>query len=535
MLIKNRFTFTLLAIILSFPALAAPGWNPLDMGLNGAVNVVVIHGSDVYVGGNFTDAGGDPDADCLARWDGSNWHAVAAGIFPPFQVYSIAISGSNIYVGGTFPDINGNTNLRRIARWDGSSWNALGTGLNSTVYSIAINGSDVYVGGGFSNAGNVGAADFLARWNGSTWSAVGSGNLNGIVRSLVLNGSNLYVGGQFTDAGGNADADRVARWNGSSWNSLGTSALSNGFVNAIAIAGNDVYVGGSFTDAAGNPSADRIARFDGANWHALGTGIANAVSTVFTLAYDGAHLFVGGTIFDAGGNTAADHIARWTGSTWEGLGINLGGAVRSISITPDNLYVGGDFSAVPGNPNLNHVARYEYDALPVELSRFEATAHPEGVWLRWQTESETANDYFEVEHGTDGARFAPIGRQKGAGNSVQTQRYAFLHPDPPPGLHYYRLRQVDFDGTEHLSPIRGVRVAGSAPTLSPNPATDHFRIRGLGETPARLRVFDTLGRLLREGEAREDEPVVITDFPGGTYWVELRQGAVGQRFRVVKR
>lgn len=533
MFIQNRFTFTLLAIILSFPALAAPGWNPLDMGLNGAVNVVVVHGSDVYVGGNFTDAGGDPDADCLARWDGSSWHAVAAGISPPYQVYGIAISGSNIYVGGSFPDINGNTNLKRIARWDGSNWNALGTGLNSTVYGIVVSGSDVYVGGGFSNAGGVGAADFLARWNGSSWSAVGGGNLSGFVRSLVLSGANLYVGGQFTDAGGNPDADRVVRWDGSSWNALGISALSNGIVQSIAIAGNNVYVGGSFLNADGIPSADRIARFDGATWHALGSGIDNG--SVNALVYDGAHLFVGGTFINAGGVGSADKIGRWTGSNWEGLGGTFLGEFRSISLTYNNLFAGGDFLDGAANPNIDNIARYEYMSLPVELSLFEVAVHPEGVWLRWQTESEIQNDYFEVEHGTDGVHFSPIGRQTGAGNSVQTQRYAFLHPDPAPGLHYYRLRQVDFNGTEHLSPIRGVRIAGRLPTLSPNPAADHFRIRGLGGAPARLRLFDTGGRLFREGEVREDEPVNLSDFPAGTYWVELLQGALGQRFRVIKR
>lgn len=533
MSIQNRFPFPFFYLLCLSPTLAAPGWNPLDMGLNGFVNTVVVHGGDVYVGGAFTDAGGVADADYLARWDGSSWHAVAAGLSA--QVRSIAISGSNIYVGGNFADAGGNTNADKIARWDGSAWQALGNGVPGNVRSIVISGSNVYVGGDFSNINGNAAMKYVARWNGSNWNALGNG-LNNLVYTLALKGSELYAAGFFTDAGGNADADRVARWNGSTWSALGTGpAITNGNVQALAVAGNDLYVGGSFTDAAGNPNADRIARFDGTNWHALGSGIANAASTVYCLAYDGAELFVGGNIFSAGGNPAANFIAKWTGSTWEGLGSSLLGAVRGIGITPDNLYVGGDFINGANNNNIDYVARYEYDALPVELSRFEATAHPEGVWLRWQTESETANDYFEVEHGTDGARFAPIGRQKGAGNSVQTQRYAFLHPDPPPGLHYYRLRQVDFDGTEHLSPIRGVRVAGSAPTLSPNPATDHFRIRGLGETPARLRVFDTLGRLLREGEAREDEPVVITDFPGGTYWVELRQGAVGQRFRVVKR
>jgi hypothetical protein len=43
------------------------------------------------------------------------------------------VSGSDVYVGGVFTDAGGNPNADRIARWDGSAWQALGGGLNNAV------------------------------------------------------------------------------------------------------------------------------------------------------------------------------------------------------------------------------------------------------------------------------------------------------------------------------------------------------------------------------------------------------------------
>ena len=142
----------------------APGWNNLGPGLNGDVAAIVVDGADVYVGGSFTDAGGIPEADYLARWDGANWHAVGAGLTG--AVRSIAIQGSNIYVGGQFLNAGGNANADRIAYWDGSAWNAIGTGLNGTVWALAINGATLYAGGDFTLAGGVASASYIARWDG---------------------------------------------------------------------------------------------------------------------------------------------------------------------------------------------------------------------------------------------------------------------------------------------------------------------------------------------------------------------------------
>ena len=98
--------------------------------------------------GGFSDAGGDPNADCVAKWDGTSWSALGTSSLDG-DVYAIAINGTDVYVGGGFTTAGGDPNADYIAKWNGVSWSALGaTPLNSSnVEAITISGADVYVGG----------------------------------------------------------------------------------------------------------------------------------------------------------------------------------------------------------------------------------------------------------------------------------------------------------------------------------------------------------------------------------------------------
>ncbi|MEK7676755.1 MAG: choice-of-anchor D domain-containing protein, partial [Verrucomicrobiota bacterium] len=86
-----------------------------------------------------------------AKWNGSAWSALGSGLNS--LVNELAVSGSDLYVGGAFTTAGGSA-ANRIAKWDWSAWSALGSGLNSSVYALAVSGSDLYVGGDFTTAGD---------------------------------------------------------------------------------------------------------------------------------------------------------------------------------------------------------------------------------------------------------------------------------------------------------------------------------------------------------------------------------------------
>jgi hypothetical protein len=160
-------------------------------------------------------------------------------------VYATAVfndgTGDALYVGGAFTAA-GAVPANHIARWNGTSWSALGAGVGSSfqrVLALAVHddgsGAALFAGGDFTTAGSV-SASRVAKWNGTTWSAVGSptNGVNGTVTALASfddgTGSALYVGGSFTLAGG-LSANRIARWKSGNWSALGV--LSHDVVHEV--------------------------------------------------------------------------------------------------------------------------------------------------------------------------------------------------------------------------------------------------------------------------------------------------------------
>ncbi|MDO7877627.1 T9SS type A sorting domain-containing protein [Hymenobacter sp. ASUV-10] len=176
------------------------------------------------------------------------------------------------------------------------------------------------------------------------------------------------------------------------------------------------------------------------------------------------------------------------------------------------------------------------DPLPVELTTFTATAAgPAAVRLAWATASEKNSARFEVERSTTGEAFEPIGGVQAQGTKASPTAYAFPDKQPLAGRSYYRLRQVDLDGTASYSPVRAVTLGGPAHasfTAYPNPAHDAVTATGLPANAA-VEVFDALGRAVARatadaaGTARLALPAGLA---AGVYVV--RSGAQARRLTV---
>lgn len=167
-------------------------------------------------------------------------------------------------------------------------------------------------------------------------------------------------------------------------------------------------------------------------------------------------------------------------------------------------------------------------ALPVELTDFSATAVGSVAELNWATASEQDNDYFAVEHSTDGASFAEVGRVSGAGTTGSGRLYNFSHLTQAGGTHYFRLRQVDFDGQSSLSDIVAVEFVGAAALAISNTLAAERLIVDT-EAPTSFRVLSLSGDVALAGQLRGGrESLDVSSLAPGVY--VLTDGQTSLRF-----
>ncbi len=384
--------FLSIVILLPAPTLAATsgGWSNLGHGatasvaaLNQKVETFTSVGSLMYVGGDFTNAGGIAAADHIATWNGTAWAAVGGGLGDAASaVYAIAVDTvtGNVYAGGSFNNAGGDANADRIAVYDGTSWHSLGgVSIVGTVFALAIVGRTLYVGGSFANVNGIPAADGVAAWglDGGGWSAIttNSGDIGGTVATIVPDGAGgIYVGGSFLNAAGIAAADFIARWNGGTWSALGSNGAGNGAIAdrvfGIAVSGGSVYATGDFINAGAVNAADKVARFDGANWSAVGSSSVfgeAAATRLDAIVIDSGIIFVAGYFTNAGGNALLDGIAAFTGSGWTNVGTSADGTngpvplnsqLLALRMVSGKLYAGGLVASIGGGSLAAFAASY---------------------------------------------------------------------------------------------------------------------------------------------------------------------------------
>jgi hypothetical protein len=173
------------------------------------------------------------------------------------------------------------------------------------------------------------------------------------------------------------------------------------------------------------------------------------------------------------------------------------------------------------NWNLQNGASLDCTILPVDLVEFDARAAGSGVDLFWSTASEVNNDHFRVERSKDGLVFEAIAEVGAIGNSMQTTHYGHFDAEPYAGHNYYRLRQVDTDGSFMHSAVRAAYIAqnGAGARLVPNPGSGMVDVLLPSmEAGGELFLLDATGRaVLRMATGMERTSFDATALPAGLY------------------
>lgn len=203
------------------------------------------------------------------------------------------------------------------------------------------------------------------------------------------------------------------------------------------------------------------------------------------------------------------------------------------NITGGNVGFNPDFGTVAGGPYYTG-----FSPLPVELVSFNATSTGTGIILDWMTASELNNRGFSVEKSLDGLNYSEIGFVAGNGTSALVNRYSYTDANAGAAVVYYRLKQIDFDGTYSYSSVVKVETS-SVPSVFaldqnyPNPfnpsTTISFTVDKEGI--ANLTVYSVSGEMVatlfnesaKPGQ-RYNLQFKASDLPSGIYFYRLTQG-----------
>lgn len=359
------------------------GWDHLgDRGtpgsksLNLVANALEVAGTELYVGGKFTDAGGITNADGIAKWNGSTWSAVSPSTAQiNGEVFAIAVAGGKVYAGGTF-DNAGTSGADNLAVWNGTSWEPFCTLPAQTignVKALQVIGPTLYVGGDFQNGAGIATADYLLACDLSSGTPSATTvdpahPFSGPVKALTATSDGtLYAGGRFGNLENIAAADNVAYLpEGGTWQPMGSGGGTCGcaldaYVRGLTANGTDVFVGTEGSNVDGIPQADHVAKWDGSEWSAVGSNTSGtdgwfpAATNIHDLASVGSNVFATGTFQNANGNARADNIAWFDGTKWQPVGSNGAGngpwvgEGSALALFDQRLFATGNFTSAGGD------------------------------------------------------------------------------------------------------------------------------------------------------------------------------------------
>lgn len=237
-------------------------------------------------------------------------------------------------------------------------------------------------------------------------------------------------------------------------------------------------------------------------------------------------------------NTIASFTTDGAISTIELSGGDLGGPIFTGS---GYFWPGTSLASNNTGTNLVGWPISSVSSFPVELTSFEAEAQESfRTLLTWETASELNNDYFLLERSHNGTDFVSIAKIDGKGTSNIPHSYQYLDASPSIGTNYYRLQQVDVDGSFHYSHMVHVSfsedVYSMAPLVYPNPATNTLFIRSVSTKEFWLDLYDVAGRQLQH--VYNPEQIDVSQLSSGIYVLKcIRTDGTGesvQRIQILR-
>lgn len=229
------------------------------------------------------------------------------------------------------------------------------------------------------------------------------------------------------------------------------------------------------------------------------------------------------------GNNYAQTTAAWsttdTYTTYGGAGDLWGTTWTEAQINASNFGAVFSASVQNGTARVDHIriTIYSFSTLPIELLDFFAESKNGKNYLHWRTATEKNNKRFEIEKSEDASVFYLIGSIEGKGNASVLNNYTFTDSLPGNGIRYYRLKQIDADGSYQYHKI--ISISNRAETfdvcLYPNPSCEGlFTMRSPDVTEANVSIYSNELKLIKSFALNSGEyEISLEDLADGIYYL----------------
>lgn len=226
------------------------------------------------------------------------------------------------------------------------------------------------------------------------------------------------------------------------------------------------------------------------------------------------------------------------------LGATISGTVVAPTIVDDQRATKGYIAYTGDFTGFSKFLLTDRSPTPLPIHDLQFTVKPlsHSIVLNWTTKAEINTKNFIAERSMDGVLFTSIGTVNARGNSNQPSQYNFVDYNAVKGLwYYYRLRQVDIDGTERFSEIRKARIddGGNKIIVQPNPASSTVRIiLPFRHQAVSISITDASGRTVKDRAMSSSASGVyvmnVENLAPGVYYIKVEADKQTYLERLVK-
>ena len=509
----------------------------------------------------------------------NNWYALNNGIYSVAsqvpqatdEVFVVSASDAVSCVSNS-----NNLNIPQAGIFNASNINI---GVNASV--TLENGSSLKVKGDFTNNGNFNAGNGTVEMNGASLQRIKGAATTTFFKNLTINNANgvtleqavvvdsillltnglvdlgsnhLTIGSSASISGTPGNSKMIVAsgsgelrkqfssgtYNPSSFTfPVGTSNGTNKY-NPVVLDfargtfGSSAYVGVRVQDQKNSLLHSDNSTYINKTWIVEPNSEVTNYKYNIKLYFNPASIAQGGDFVTTSGQVIGDLIpVKYSGGQWYqpidgsfsgAVAQGFAGALVSNHLVWDSLTSFSEFGGVGGSNN----------PLPVELLSFSGVCEEGIINLTWQTASEFNSSHFDVEKSRDGENWQLLTSVPSAGTSNELITYQSFDKNGTDGNNYYRLRQVDIDGTEKVYDPINVSCAQVTPgyfTSFPNPSGSSFQLivnnKELIGTCV-LNIVDATGKVMEQREIEMNDGinmfVINQELTSGIYFLKISNG-----------